>query len=152
MNKMELLLNYLQSHRMIIFVVAVIVFDLFLGVMRAFKERKTNSTIGIDGMIRKASTLGCLVFLICMDFLVKINFIGWVPDQILVIFKTLGIEAVGVSDVFGLLFVIFELMSVLKNWALLGLPMFKGINEWISNFLETFTDEMPTTNKNQGEK
>ena len=50
---------------------------------------------------------------------------------------------------FALLFIVFELLSILKNWALIGLPMFKGVNEKVTGFLETFTDEMPSTNKNE---
>lgn len=59
MEKMEMLFNYLQAHRMLVLVAFVIIFDLFLGVMRSFKEKKTNSTIGIDGMIRKVSMIAC---------------------------------------------------------------------------------------------
>ena len=50
---------------------------------------------------------------------------------------------------FALLFIVFELLSILKNWALIGLPMFKGVNEKVTRFLETFTDEMPSINKNE---
>lgn len=146
---MDLLLNYIQGHTMLVLVATVIVFDLFLGVMRALKEKKINSAIGIDGMIRKVSMVACLLFLVFLDFVVKIDLIGWLPEQILQIFKTFGINVVGISDVFALMFICFELLSVLKNWTLIGLPMFKGIDDWIQNFLETFTDEMPTTNKNQ---
>lgn len=52
-------------------------------------------------------------------------------------------DNIGISDVFSVLFVVFELLSILKNWALMGLPMFKGVNEWIEKFLETFTEELP---------
>ena len=38
------------------------------------------------------------------------------------------------SDLFGLLFACFEMLSIIKNWTLLGLPMFKGVNEWCLNF------------------
>lgn len=48
---------------------------------------------------------------------------------------------------FLVLFIIFELLSILKNWALLGLPMFKGVNEWITDFLKTFTEELPADDK-----
>lgn len=149
MKSMDMIYNHLQSHVMLVLVLIAIVFDLFLGVMRSFKERKPNSTIGIDGMIRKTSMIVCLLFLIVLDFLISFNLIGWLPETILSIFKMLNIEVIGISDVFALLFILFELLSILKNWALIGLPMFRGVNEWISNFLETFTDEMPTTNKNK---
>ena len=146
---MNMIYSHLQTHVLLVLVLIAIVFDLFLGVMRAFKERKPNSTIGIDGMIRKTSMIVCLLFLIVLDFLISFNLIGWLPEAFLSIFKMLNIEVIGISDVFALLFILFELLSILKNWALIGLPMFKGINDWITNFLETFTDEMPSTNKNK---
>lgn len=149
MKSMNMIYSHLQTHVLLVLVLIAIVFDLFLGVMRAFKERKPNSTIGIDGMIRKTSMIVCLLFLIVLDFLISFNLIGWLPEAFLSIFKMLNIEVIGISDVFALLFILFELLSILKNWALIGLPMFKGINDWITNFLETFTDEMPSTNKNK---
>lgn len=149
MNNMNILLNYLQNHKMLAIVAMVIIFDTFLGVMLSSKEKKPNSAIGINGMIRKASMIACLLFLVVFDFLIKLDLIGWLPNQILDVFKTLGINSVGISDFFALLFIAFELLSILKNWALIGLPMFKGVNEKVTRFLETFTDEMPTTNKNK---
>ena len=149
MNNIDMIYNHLQSHVMLVLVLIAITFDLFLGVMRAFKERKTNSSIGIDGMIRKASMIVCLFFLIILDFLIDLNLIGWLPEMILSVFKMLNIESIGISDVFALLFILFELLSILKNWTLIGLPMFRGVNDWVQNFLETFTDEMPSTNKNK---
>lgn len=147
--KMEILLNYLQNHKMLVIVAMIILLDTILGSILSVKEKKTNSSIGIDGMTRKVSMIACLSFLVVFDFIVKLDLIGWVPSQILEIFKTFGINSVGISDLFALLFIAFELLSVLKNWMLLGLPMFKGVNEKVTGFLETFTDEMPTTNKNK---
>lgn len=145
---MEKLLFYMYSHKMIVFVIIAILFDLFVGVMLAFKNKRTNSSIGIDGMIRKVSMIGCLGFLIVVDWLLRLNLIGWLPTQLLELFSNIGIKNVGASDIFGLLFIVFECLSIIKNWTLLGLPMFKSVNAWIKNFLETFTDEMPTTDKN----
>ena len=104
-----MLFNYLQAHRMLALVAFVIIFDLFLGVMRSFKEKKTNSTIGIDGMIRKVSMIACLLFLVVLDFLIHLDLIAWLPSQILDIFKAIGITTIGISDVFALLFIVFEL-------------------------------------------
>lgn len=143
MLNMDVVLNYLHLHTTIIIVGVVVIFDTFLGFMRSIKEKKTNSAIGIDGMIRKASMMACIVFLVCLDFILDVNLIGWLPDQILQIFKLINIQNIGISDVFSLLFIIFELLSILKNWSLMGLPMFKGVNDWINNFLETFTEELP---------
>ena len=140
---MDVLLNYLHQHTTIIIVAVAIIFDTLLGFFLSIKDKKTYSSIGIDGMIRKASMLACIVFLVCLDFILHINIIGWLPEQILQIFKIVHMDNIGISDVFSVLFVVFELLSILKNWALMGLPMFKGVNEWIEKFLETFTEELP---------
>lgn len=140
---MDVLLNYLHQHTTIIIVAVAIIFDTLLGFFLSVKDKKTYSSIGIDGMIRKASMLACIVFLVCLDYILHINIIGWLPEQILQIFKIIHMDNIGISDVFSVLFVVFELLSILKNWALMGLPMFKGVNEWIEKFLETFTEELP---------
>ena len=140
---MDILVNYLHQHTTIIIVAVAIIFDTLLGFFLSVKDKKTYRSIGIDGMIRKASMLACIVFLVCLDFILHINLIGWLPEQILQIFKIVHMDNIGISDVFSVLFVVFELLSILKNWALMGLPMFKGVNEWIEKFLETFTEELP---------
>ena len=148
---MEMLLQtlalYLAQHKVITFVVLTILFDVFIGILLACKLKKVNSTIGIDGMIRKVGMLGSILFLTFVDFLLGFNLIGWLPEAILSMFKMIGMQEIGGSDLFGLLFATFEILSIIKNWILLGLPMFKGVNEWCTNFLEAFTDEMPTTHK-----
>ena len=146
---LQMMVGYLAQHKVITLVILAIIFDLFVGLLLACRTKKVNSTIGIDGMIRKVGILGSIVFLVFVDFLLKINFIALLPDSILSMFEAIGMSVIGISDVFGLLFSVFETLSILKNWTLLGLPMFKGVNDWIQNFLETFTDEMPTTHKNQ---
>ena len=146
---MDILLNYLHQHTTIIIVAVAIIFDTLLGFFLSVKDKKTYSSIGIDGMIRKVSMIACLLFLVVLDFLIHLDLIAWLPSQILDIFKAIGITTIGISDVFALLFIVFELLSILKNWALIGLPMFKGVNEKVTRFLETFTDEMPSINKNE---
>ena len=49
--------------------------DVIFGVLRAIKEKKLNSTIGIDGIIRKVAMIIAIIVCIILDYLVKINFI-----------------------------------------------------------------------------
>lgn len=53
-------------------------------------------------------------FLVVLDFLIHLDLIAWLPSQILDIFKAIGITTIGISDVFALLFIVFELLSILK--------------------------------------
>ena len=44
-----------------------IVFDIIFGILRAIKEKEINSTIGIDGMIRKVGMIISTIFLFLVD-------------------------------------------------------------------------------------
>lgn len=128
-------------NRVMQLVVLAIVCDTIFGVLRAVKEKKFNSCAGIDGAIRKVGMLISLVFMLAIDVLVKINLIAFIPKDA----RTyLGLEAVGVAEFFGLLYVAYEVVSILKNMALCGLPI-KGIWKKVRDFLTRYTDELPDT-------
>ena len=44
-------------------IIVMIIFDTVFGILRAIKERKINSCVGIDGMIRKARNVIFIIFL-----------------------------------------------------------------------------------------
>ena len=91
------------AHNKIIqLVVLAIVCDTVFGVLRAIKEKKFNSCAGIDGAIRKVGMLISLVFMLAIDVLIKINLIGFIPEQA----RTyLGLDTVGVAEFFALLYI-----------------------------------------------
>lgn len=116
-----------------------VVVDTFFGVIRAIKEHKFNSSFGIDGAIRKISMIASLAFLLVLDRIVHVNLIGFIPDTV----RTyLPVDAIGVAEFFGLLYLAYELVSILKNMTLCGLPV-KRIWEIIKKFLSKYTDELP---------
>ena len=93
------------AHNKIIqLVVLAIVCDTVFGVLRAIKEKKFNSCAGIDGAIRKVGMLISLVFMLAIDVLIKINLIGFIPEQA----RTyLGLDTVGVAEFFALLYIAY---------------------------------------------
>ncbi len=109
------------AHNKIIqLVVLAIVCDTVFGVLRAIKEKKFNSCAGI--CIRKVGMLISLVFMLAIDVLIKINLIGFIPEQR----RTyLGLDTVGVAEFFALLYIAYEVVSIFKNMALCGLPVKK---------------------------
>jgi toxin secretion/phage lysis holin len=121
-----------------------IVFDIVFGILRAIKERKLNSTIGIDGMIRKAGMILSDVFLFLIDRILKFNFVGFVPESFL---SFINLKFVGIGDLFNILFVIFESLSVLKNMYRCKLPIPKKLEKAIEKLLTEFTEEV----KKEGE-
>lgn len=122
-----------------------IILDTVLGILRAIKERKINSAIGIDGMLRKAGMVLSLFFFYLVDFVVQINLIGFIPQET----KTLiNINKIGMGELFSLIFIIFEFLSVLKNMTLCKLPIPKKLQNFLSKLLKEFTQEIKEGEKN----
>lgn len=123
-------------------VAILIVFDTIMGVLRAIKERRFNSCIGINGAIRKAAMMVSLLFLALADTVLSLNLIGFIPAEA---WQAIGMAAparIGMAEFFALLFIAYEVVSVLKNMTLAGLPI-KRVWENVKKFLTKFTDEMP---------
>ncbi|CUP05739.1 Phage-related holin (Lysis protein) [Anaerobutyricum hallii] len=117
-----------------------VVLDTILGVLRAIKEHKFNSCVGIDGAIRKTAMLLSVGLLMLVDIIMHINILFVIPEQYI---KILGIQKLGVCEFFCLLFVLYEAVSILKNMTLCGLPVPEKIKKWIQKFLSDMTDELP---------
>ena len=89
-----------------------IVLDVIFGVLRAIKERKINSTIGIDGIIRKVGMIITICVCILVDTIVSIDLIGFIPENAK---EVLGLSKVGISNLFNILYIVFEILSIFKN-------------------------------------
>lgn len=126
-----------------------IAMDVVLGVTRAIKEGKINSTVGIDGIIRKMAMLVSVAFFAGADVVLGIDIIGWLPTEALQVFETIGIQAVGICDLFGLVFVGSEFLSILKNLLRSGVKIPKGVYDKLYNILDRFTDELKDFPENQ---
>lgn len=136
---MEKIFIELATSVIIEMVVLAIVMDTIFGVIRAIKEHSFNSSVGIDGAIRKISMLISLVGLQIADLIMHINLIGFVPDEVR---QFIGIDVIGLAEFFGLLYFSYEVVSVLKNMALCGLPV-KKLWEVVRGFLGKYTKELP---------
>jgi toxin secretion/phage lysis holin len=129
----------LVASKVIEAVVLLIVFDTIFGIIRAIKEHSFNSSVGIDGAIRKVSMLVSLVGLQIADFITGFNLIGFIPKEIR---AYLPLEVIGLAEFFGLIYCSYEVVSVLKNMALCGLPVRK-LWEAVQKFLSKYTKELP---------
>ena len=76
--------------------------DSILGALRAIKEHKFNSCVGIDGAIRKAAMLFSVCLLMSIDVIMNINVLSFVPEQYV---QILGINKMGICEFFSLLFI-----------------------------------------------
>ena len=141
--KPETIIMQLANNPIVQAVVLAVVMDTIFGVGRAIKERRFNSCVGIDGAIRKISMIVSLAFLGVADMLMGINLIGFVPEEI-VQYLPEGLQEIGLASFFGLLYLGYEIVSILKNMALCGLPV-KKIWITVQQFLGKYTQELPDT-------
>lgn len=139
---MEIIIGMYQNaaHSVLLqLVVIAVICDTVFGVLRAVKEKKFNSNFGIDGAIRKIGMILSLVFMVVADAVISINLIGFVPEEVR---GFLGIESIGVAEFFALLYISYEVISIIKNMALCGLPV-KSIWVKARTWLGKYTDELP---------
>lgn len=142
---MEELMNLLSSNAFLKLTLLVIVIDVFLGTLRAIKEKKFNSCVGIDGAIRKVAMIGCMGFLMLADMTISINVISWIPTEIT---NITGIDKIGLCEFFCILFTIYETISVAKNAVLCGLPFPKFIKKKLEKLLNSLTGELKESEEN----
>ena len=104
--------------------------DCIFGILRAIKQRKLNSSIGIDGIIRKCGMI---------DYMIDLDFLAFVPN---IIKEYFHFEQFGIGSLFALLFIIFEALSVLKNMVICKLPIPKKLQAYLEKALSEFTSEI----------
>lgn len=137
---MDKIITLLSSNSFVKILLIAVALDTILGVLRAIKEHKFNSCVGIDGAIRKAGMLLSVGFLMATDVIMHINVLGMVPEKYV---QILGIDKMGICEFFSLLFILYELVSILKNMTLCGLPVPTKNKKWIQKFLDDMTEELP---------
>lgn len=137
---MDKIITLLSSNLFVKILLITVALDTILGVLRAIKEHKFNSCVGIDGAIRKAGMLLSVGFLMATDVIIHINVLSMVPEEYV---QLLGIDKMGICEFFSLLFILYELVSILKNMTLCGLPVPTKIKRWIQKFLDDMTEELP---------
>lgn len=135
---MDYFLDLVSSNIFIKLIVITILLDLFMGTARAFKERKFNSCVGIDGGIRKVAMIGCVIFLMFIDIIINFNFIFLLPES----WAAYLPSKIGLCEFFSIMFILYEFASVLKNMLLCGLPIPAKLRNIVENLLNTMTDEL----------
>ena len=137
---MSEVIKIFESHLFFVLLLYAVILDTVLGVLRAIKEHKFNSCVGIDGAIRKAAMILSVVFMTIIDSIVKISSLFMIPTEYL---QYIGLERLGICELFCLLYILYEAISILKNMTLCGLPVPVKIKRWIQKFLDNMTDELP---------
>lgn len=115
--------------------------DMVFGSLRAAKYRRWNSAVGIDGAIRKAGMIACVLLLTVVDMMMRVDVLGWLPAEMRTVLDACGVVKCGITELFAVLFILYEVTSVLKNMLLCGLPVPAGLREKLASWLDTMTDE-----------
>ena len=119
----------------------LMVCDILSGVFKAIAQKRgINSTIGTNGLIRKAGVLLALLVFIVVDSLVELNFVTLIPSEILSLFK-LGQTHIGLSHVMLCFFGLFELVSLFENLGEVGVPLPQFIMKSIERLKITLEGE-----------
>ncbi len=122
-------------------VVFLMVCDILSGIFKAVAMRRgINSTIGTNGLIRKAGVLLALLVFIVIDSLVELNLVTMIPTDVLSIFK-LEETQIGLSHVMLGFFGLFELVSLFENLGEVGVPLPRFISKFIERLRNTLEGE-----------
>ena len=122
-------------------VVFLMVCDILSGIFKAVAMRRgINSTIGTNGLIRKAGVLLALLVFIVIDSLVELNLVTMIPTDLLSIFK-LEETQIGLSHVMLCFFGLFELVSLFENLGEVGVPLPRFISKFIERLRITLKGE-----------
>lgn len=117
----------------------VITLDTIFGILRAIKEKSLNSSIGIDGIIRKVGMFISIIFLMAIDTIIHLDLISFIPDSVK---EICNFGQVGIADLFMILFIAFEILSIFKNMILCKLPIPKKLQQFLKNAMKEFTGEI----------
>lgn len=144
---MQNILKLYTDNKNIKLLVLFICLDVIFGFLRSIKERKTNSTIGIDGIIRKTGMIVTIVVTILLDNMCGIDLIKFIPEDLK---NSLNITSCGVTLLFNSLYIIFEILSILKNMRKCKIPFPKALNNFLDKLLKEFTNEVIDEKVNSG--
>ena len=136
---MDYIITLLTNNKSIQMLVIFIVLDVIFGFLRSIKERKTNSTIGIDGIIRKTGMMITIATAIVLDKIADIDLIFFIPENVK---NVLNLKVCGIAILFNSLYIIFESLSILKNMKRCGIPFPRKLNDFLEKLLSEFTSEV----------
>lgn len=129
----------LSSDKSIQLLVIVIVLDVIFGILRAIKEHETNSTIGINGIIRKVGMIITIIFCFIIDEIVDVDLTFFIPETLK---EALNFSKFGITYLFNSLFIVFEFLSILKNMYKCNLPIPNKLKLVLEKILKEFTSEV----------
>ena len=132
-------MQILVQNKVIQIMTIFIVLDVIFGILRSIKQHKTNSTIGIDGIVRKVAMMFTIASCIVLDYIVEIDLIAFIPQSVK---ESINVGRIGTSDLFAFLYCIFEILSIFKNMMKIGIPLPVKLKNFLEKLLKEFTSEI----------
>ena len=122
-------------------IVFLMISDILSGIFKAIAtKRGINSTVGKNGLIRKAGVLLALLVFIVVDSLVELNLVSIIPKEMLEVFQ-LDQVRIGLSSIMLCFFGLFELSSLFENLGEVGVPLPQFITKFIERLKVTLEGE-----------
>ena len=120
---------------------AFFISDILTGIFKAIAtQRGINSTVGTNGLIRKAGVLLALLVFIVVDSLVELNLVSIIPQDVLEGFKLDQVQ-IGLSSIMLGFFGLFELSSLFENLGEIGVPLPHFLTKLIERLKDSFEGE-----------
>lgn len=145
MNFNVFLANYIATANNLFVKLAAIavVMDTALGALRAAKYRRWNSSVGIDGGIRKVAMVLSILFMVAVDMLLHVDVLsfGFVSEEVRQTLAAANVTNLGIAEFFCFMYILYECTSILKNALLCGVPCPKGLQKKLAEWLAQFTEE-----------
>ena len=127
----------LINNKLIQVLVIFIVLDVIFGILGSIKQHKTNSTIGIDGIIRKIGMIFSIAGCVMVDYIVKIDLVFFLPEGL----KNY-VGSIGIASLFAIIYCLFETLSIFKNMMRCKIPLPNKLKKYIEKLLSEFTNEV----------
>lgn len=122
-------------------IVFLMISDILSGIFKSIAtKRGINSTVGTNGLIRKAGVLLALLVFIVVDSLVELNLVSIIPKEMLEVFQ-LDQVRIGLSSIMLCFFGLFELSSLFENLGEVGVPLPQFITKFIERLKVTLEGE-----------
>ena len=136
---MQEFINSIGNNPIVRLFLIFLLLDILLGSIRAIKEKDWNSTVGINGMLRKAGMICSILCLALADNVIQLDLLAFMPETIM---QAMHLQRVGLSELFGIMFILYEATSVLKNMSLIDMPVSKRLNKKLQEMLKKMTSEL----------
>lgn len=120
----------------------IIIHFFFIGYVKAYLKCQLNSSVGLDGLIRKAMILFSMLLFALLDEILCFNLLNQFPNELFNRFSKSGLEKIGLMKVLGIGVILQEGTSILENLHELGLPIPSFLAKRIKGIKEVFYKEV----------